>query len=208
MRVSKRPAKAKPRTTLLPERLRHELLVFGPSFDAAPFALDLYRLVCIVLADKSIGKLVGPDYLNTTPIQELQDRYRGGELIRILISSAVALRILFDQRPRDPISKRMVSRFDSVSKRECGQLWSRWPKDKRKPEPLTLREACNKIIHAEDIKDDIMVPDLAMNPDLIGTYIRPFLDLYGTKNGQKWRAKLSIIEFAQHGAFAFLREMP
>jgi hypothetical protein len=196
--MSKPPAKRKPRAVRLPETLRHALLVSGPSFDAAPFALDLYRLLCVALADKSIGVLADdPDYDNMSPIQDLQDRFRDGELIRVLISSAVALRILFDRH----------TDLRSTSKRMCGQLWPQWPKHKRKAEPLTLREACNKIIHAEDIKDDLIVPDLAMNPDMIGTYIRPFLDLYGTKGGKKWRARLSIIQFARHGAFAFLRWM-
>jgi hypothetical protein len=98
--MSKRPAK--PRLTLLSETFRDDLLVFGPKFDAAPFALDLYRLLCMVLADKKIGALADdPDYDNMSPIQDLQDSFRDGELIRILISSAVALRILFDQRPRE-----------------------------------------------------------------------------------------------------------
>ena len=130
-----------------------------------------------------------------SPIQELQDRFRDGELIRILISSAVALRTLFDRH----------SQLGPASKKQCGQLWSRWPNGKQKPEPLTLREGCNKIIHARDKKDDLMVPNLPVNPDMIGTYIRPFVDLYGTKNGQQWRAKLSIVEFARHGTFALLR---
>jgi hypothetical protein len=220
--MSKRPAK--PRTTLLSETFRDNLLFPGPKFDATPFALDLYRLLCMVLADKKIGALADdPDYDNMSPIQDLQDSFRGGELIRILISSAVALRILFDQRPREldpllsrtgatkftyPHSKRMVSRFDTISKNRCGQLWSHWPKDKRKHEPLLLREACNKLIHADDITDEIMVPDLERNPDLIGTHIRPFINLYGIKSGKKWRARLSIVEFARHGAFAFFTQMP
>jgi hypothetical protein len=38
--------------------------------------------------------------------------------------------------------------------------------------------------------------------------IRPFVYLYGTKNGTLWRAKLSLVHFAQHGASIFLDWMP
>ena len=66
-------------------------------------------------------------------------------MIRILISSAVALRILLDQHPTE---------FEKTPMQPCGSLWPSWPKNKRRPEVLTLREACNKIVHSEDIKDD------------------------------------------------------
>jgi hypothetical protein len=68
-----------------------------------------------------------------------------------------------------------------------------------------LREACNKIIHATDIKDDLVIPDKAQNPDEEGSYVRPFLYLYGTKENDGWRAQLSIVEFVRGAASAFTR---
>jgi hypothetical protein len=138
----------------------------NPNLDGGPFALDLYRLLCMMLADKQIAALVDQLAYTTPPVQELQDRYRSSEIIRILISSAVTLRILFDQHPRA---------FDTLPHKPCGKLWPRWPEQKRTSELLTLREACNKIIHARNIEDVPVIPDLHRNPDLMGSYIRPFL---------------------------------
>jgi hypothetical protein len=36
---------------------------------------------------------------------------------------------------------------------------------------LTLREACNKIIHERDIKDDPVIPYPNSNPDEMSSYI-------------------------------------
>jgi len=168
------------------------------EFDGGPFALDLYRLLAIVLSDQRIAQLGDETRYHQPPVWQLQDQFRKGEVIRILISSAVALRILLDQHPTE---------FKKTSMQPCGSLWPSWPKNKRKPEVLTLREACNKIVHSEDIKDDLVIPDRRYNPDELGVYIRPFAYLYGTKDDSRWRAKLSIVDFAQLGALVFLHWM-
>ena len=50
-----------------------------------------------------------------------------------------------------------------------------------------------------------MIPDRAQNPDEEGSYIRPFVYLYGTKEKIVWRAQLSIVEFVRGAASAFTR---
>jgi hypothetical protein len=102
---------------------------------------------------------------------------------------------LFDQHEQE---------FEGVSKRPCGQLFSDWPK-REQIEDLTLREACNKIIHATEIRHNVVDPDPGYNPDQIGVYLRPYLHLYGTKEGRNWKADLKIIEFAKFGAAALVR---
>jgi hypothetical protein len=174
-------------------------LTRGHPFDGGPFALDLYRLLAMVLSDQRIAQLGNETRYHQPPVWQLQDRFRKAEVMRILISSAVALRILLDQHPR---------RFKDTRVQPCGSLWPSWPKHKRKTEVLTLREACNKIIHSGDIRDDVVIPDRRSNPDELGVYIRPFAYLYGTKDGSDWRAKLSIVDFAQLGASVFLYWMP
>jgi hypothetical protein len=151
-----------------------------------PLTLDLYRLLCMALGDKQIGPLA----TEHSPIQRLQG-YRKGEVLRILTSWAVALRILLDQHPK---------LFKSSTKANCGTLWSKWSKPRTIAEPLMLREACNKIIHATKIHDDLVIPYRRYNPDEAESYIRPFLYLYGTKDGKDWRAKLSMVDFVRSGA--------
>ncbi|OKO75935.1 hypothetical protein AC629_33370 [Bradyrhizobium sp. NAS80.1] len=92
------------------------------------------------------------------------------EVTRILISCAAGLRIQFDQLgPKDEQSS------------DCGKLFPNWATDPDKVEVLSLREACNKIIHATDIRFDVVVPDAAINPDEEGAYYQPHLYLYGSK---------------------------
>jgi hypothetical protein len=167
----------------------------GHRFDGELFALDVYRLLAVVLSDERIARLGDETRWPRPPVWQLQERFRRGEVVRILISSAVALRALLDQHPRE---------FKRVGARPCGSLWSRWPKHRGKPGVLTVREACNKIIHSDDIGDDLVVPDRRHNPDETGAYIRPFLYLYGTKGASRWRAKLSIVDFAERAAYVFL----
>ena len=80
-------------------------LTQGQQFDGGPFALDLYRLLGMVLSDKRMASLGDEATHYMPPAWRLQERFRKAELLRILISSAVALRILFDQK-RDPRDQR------------------------------------------------------------------------------------------------------
>jgi hypothetical protein len=150
------------RTDVAEEKLPEYLSRLGHVFDPAPFAQDLYRLVCLVLADKPVAKL-GPDYFH---LHQIKVGFVRAEVTRILISIAVALRIRFDQQ--DPKTLHELNRTD------CGKLYETWPG--RKNKVLTLREACNKIIHAKQIRFDSVVPDEAPNPFVAGAYIsRPYL---------------------------------
>jgi len=113
-----------------------------------------------------------------------------------LISSAIALRIWLDQRP---------PRAFADMKTNCGKLYPNWPRQKKKVEVLSLREACNKIIHAETMNEDLVVPDRARNPDYEGAYLRPRVYLYSGKGKQHWRAILSIVDFVKWGTAVFWR---
>lgn len=172
---------------------------FDPHFtqahlvEAGSFNLDLYRLVCMVLADRAVANHA----LNSLSITTLQDTYLRVEVTRILISCAAGLCIKFDQLPK---------RAFANTKTDCGKLYPDWQAQKMKVEVLTLREACNKIIHATDIRFDEVIPGTASrNPDREGVYLRPHLYLYGTRDRRAWRVKLSMIDFAKYGAALFLR---
>ncbi|MBR1278666.1 hypothetical protein [Bradyrhizobium sp. AUGA SZCCT0283] len=163
----------------------------GHSIEPGAFTLDLYRLVCMVLADRQVANRT----LTSDAIRSLQETHLRPEIGRILISCAAGLRILFDARPA---IKGWIDRSD------CGKLYPDWPSDESKVEKLTLREACNKIIHAQQIRFDEVVPNAAANPDNEGVFLRPYLYLYGSRNRHEWRAVLSIIDFAKWGAASFL----
>ena len=159
------------------------------SISEATRAADAMRDVAKVLARRVVNLVSGHF---SDEISELRG-HLAGELLRILISSAVALRIAFNQYPE----------FEKLKKTDCGKLYQNWPKQKRKPTILTLCEACNKIIHAKKLHHDIVEPSPGRNPDQ--EYLQPYLYLYGKKNEQDWRAELSIINFVKWGAVVFLR---
>jgi hypothetical protein len=73
-------------------------------------------------------------------------RYRPFETRILEVKNSVALGIWFDQA--DP---EVFERLNT----NCGTLWKKWEtKPKAKGEVPTLREACNKIIHATKVHYD------------------------------------------------------
>jgi hypothetical protein len=162
----------------------------GHRFNTGPFLLDLYRLFGIVLGDRQLAEMEHGKY---SAIELLRSEYAHSELIRILTSTATALRILFDQH--EP--------FANVSQRPCGELFVEWPTPASID--LTLRETCNKIIHARKVNYDEVDPDPGYNPDQIGVYLRPYVHLYGKKDFCDWKATLSIIDFGRFAATVFQR---
>lgn len=160
------------------------------AIEPGAFVLDLYRLTCMVSASRDVAKRG----LEAPALAMMQGGFFKSEVTRILISCAAGLRIQFDQHPqRTPIEQRS----------DCGKLFPNWATDPKQVEVLTLREACNKIIHATDIRFDVVVPNAAVNPDEEGAYYRPHLYLYGSKSRNDWRAELSLFDFARWGAAGF-----
>jgi hypothetical protein len=162
----------------------------GHQFDPGPVLLDLHRLLCAVLADPRVAKLVLDEF---DPIWALRQEHLRTEVTRIMVSSAVALRIVFD-RENPKIFKKL--------KTDCGKLYPDWAGKKQKV-ALSLREACNKIIHATEIRFDVVSPRGHL-PHYPGSYIRPQLYLYGKKDKLEWRAKLSLIDFVKQAARVLL----
>jgi hypothetical protein len=162
----------------------------GHRFDTGPFLLDLYRLFGIVYGDRQLTRMEEEQH----SIASLRGAYLYSELIRILTSTAVVLRILFDQHPE---------LFAEVSQRPCGKLQS--DRSQTQIEDLMLREACNKIIHATKVHYDEQDPDPGYSPDQIGMYILAYVHLYGERNGLEWKADLSIINFAKFAVSVLAR---
>jgi hypothetical protein len=170
------------------EELTPDYIRPGLHFDAGPLGLDLYRLLCLYLADRRVMSLALDD---RDSIRALHDSHIDVEVLRILISSAVTLRIALDQYSGIAFGPKSI-------KGTCGLLWPNWPEHKN--EPLTIREACNKIIHATKIQRDIANLSPDGNPDNPDAHVLPNVYLYGERGGQGWRAKLSIIDFVKRGA--------
>jgi hypothetical protein len=75
----------------------NDLLKPGHHFGTGPYLLDLYRLLCMVLADRPLAEMEE----HAITIHRLRGEFVYPELIRILTSTATVLRILFDHYERE-----------------------------------------------------------------------------------------------------------
>ncbi len=65
------------------------------------------------------------------------------------------------------------------------------PQDSTGEQGLSLREACNKIIHATKIHFDVSENEIGV------LYVNPHIYLYGKKFDKDWKAKLDVLDFAR-----------
>ena len=99
--------------------------------------------------------------------------------VRELVQSSSLVRLVCESNSINRMNQQGEQRSD------CGKLFPNWATDPKTVKVLSLREACNKIIHATDIRFDVVVPDAAMNPDEEGAYYQARLYLYGSKGTQR-----------------------
>ena len=116
----------------------------GIFFDVQAFRLDLYRLLCCFYASGGFSRLRDTGDFSARELGEVGGEFEEFEITRLLVSIAASVRVIQD-RDRELFKK---------LKTNCGRLIPdlRHP---RKYEPLPLREACNKIIHAKRFNFDV-----------------------------------------------------
>lgn len=160
----------------------------GFFFDVNSFRLDLYRLISCFYASVTFAEF-GED-IDDDPVRDLQGDFEEFEVTRLLVNIAVTARIMDD---RD-------DRFSKRFELECGQLVN----DLAEPDnvqPLNLRAACNKIIHARKFNWD--VDQLKDEGSLLyptTRFITPCMYLYGTNEKKEWKVTLDITKFIRHNA--------
>jgi hypothetical protein len=141
--------------------------------------LELHRLMAIFLASKNFAALRnGHPGEGDDPIYQLQE-CEEEEITRILLVLAITARVIDDREDH----------IYEVVGTNCGSF----QRDASNPadEELTLREACNKIIHAKKIRLD-------MEEDGNGQrYLNPFIYIYGKQGEMGWKATLDVIRFAK-----------
>lgn len=180
------------RTTKLPrhEPLESPRVEFKPEhnfrpgmfFDEAAFKLDLYRLLACFYASSGYARLRDSAQRDLASAGDLGGAFEESEITRLLVSIAARVRVIQD-REREY--------FKRVKGTECGRL-VRDVKHPRTWEPLSWREACNKIIHAKHFHVDLQrVP---RNPNDYPP-LRPIIYLYGTQDRAEWKATLNVVAF-------------
>ncbi|UEX76291.1 hypothetical protein [Sediminicurvatus halobius] len=146
------------------------------SLDLKPMRLDVYRLACQFegsgpLSDEREDLSVDMHQA----LKDLEKEFFCDEASRILLQSATIIRMLDDESEADSDEKNPFF---------CGFLQTA-----DKEERLSLREACNKIIHARKINFDQSLEE--------GTQgcFGPYVYLYGTRSRTDWKATLYIRQF-------------
>ena len=133
------------------------ILTPGYRLNSATVLRDLYRLAAALLSWKSFQTWSGA---TGKSLLELRERFAEDELTHLLVSTAIANRLHLDHMKQLREDPQELS-FQPVEG-NCGLLFQ--PANSREGMPLQLREACNKIIHAQDIEiTDIMEPVLKLS---------------------------------------------
>ena len=110
--------------------------------DRESIKLDAYRLLCLFYANKEIARLSDPMGDYPDPAVHLERAFFAKEVTRLLLAVAIGVRTLDDQMERLPSSDPDRDRYIETRRRvnrthQCMEF-----------DPMSLREACNKIIHA------------------------------------------------------------
>ena len=142
--------------------------------------LELHRLLAIIFVSKSFAELRTGTGEKWEAIDHLQ-QFEGDEITRILLAVAITARVIDDRNNKV---------LDLVA-RDCGTLVDTDAKGAAET-GLSLREACNKIIHAKKVRFDTSELDTTQ------TYLNPVIYLYGERRkGQEWKAVLNVVTFAE-----------
>lgn len=144
--------------------------------------IELWRLLCIFLAEKPLAQLVK----DTDPkgfLLYLKAQHDDDEVARLLLTTAASLRLA-----------RAHGGWAFPDDMSCGDLWRDAESDVA--EPLTLWEACNKIIHADTLRHHVD----RLGP--VDTYWEPRVSLYGRSGQKAWKAVLDIHRYVHAGARA------
>jgi len=162
-------------------------------FDDIQIEKDLYHLLCYFLASPRLSDLAIEDYehrghqgihvfnmfLNAFEKQNIQE---------LLISIAVRLRMI-DDRLNINHKKQINGERNDVGTLTKGT-------GKAGDKILTIRDACNKVIHATLIEYSSDSIELRGKKK---TYLKPELFLYDKTDKSGWKAKIDIIRFVKIG---------
>lgn len=146
----------------------------GFTMNPARIRYDAYRLLATIYASQSFPH-EPIDMEDPRSLAHLASEFEADESTHLLLSIAIAVRTT-------------LNRETELADLVCGEL-----ADASGPKPLTVRDACNKVIHAEKIRADL---------ELDGSRVvrqNPIMHLEGeAPGGKRWVARLELERFAAH----------
>jgi hypothetical protein len=145
----------------------------GFSMNPARIRYDIYRLLATIYASQHFPH-DDVDTEDPRSLAHLAGEFESDESTHLLLAIAISVRTA-------------LNRDTEIGRLSCGELT-----DGTGTTLLTVREACNKVIHAEKIRADV---------ELDGRRIvrqNPVMLFEGTRDGKKWTARLDLEPFASH----------
>ncbi len=146
----------------------------GFTMNPARIRYDAYRLLATIYASQFFPH-EPIDTEGPRGLARLASEFEADESTHLLLSIAIAVRTT-------------LNRETELAGLVCGEL-----ADASGTKPLTLHEACNKVIHANKIRADV---------ELDGSLVvrqNPIMHLEGeTPGGKWWAARLDLEPFAAH----------
>ena len=115
--------------------------------DVESIKLNSYRLISLFYANKEIARSTNPE--SRDGIAKLEDKFFFSEMSKLLIEIAISIRVLDDQMKVLPESSEIKKAYDAAmivtnKKHSCMMF-----------DELSLRETCNKIIHADLVEPHV-----------------------------------------------------
>jgi hypothetical protein len=161
------------------------------QLNAAAALRDLYRLLCAVASEQRLLRVIKR---RDDPLLSLREKFVDDEIVQLLVQTAVMNRIQLDhlaelRKGDNPALPPIDYGCGDIKEDMENEEWS----------GLTFRDACNKIVHAQQIAVERDGPP---NRDLFDR-IPEGLILRGTKNGKAWQAHLSLYEYIRASTLNF-----
>jgi hypothetical protein len=148
--------------------------------DPNAYFLEIYRLLCHVLASAAISEVQRGFRRNL-----FNTAFQRSEISRLLIHVATYYRVKYDDGSWEH-APWLHEQYEGV-----GVLVD----DVEQPDAsrsLAFREACNKVIHAKRVNFDGS-PD---SEESIGA-LNATVHLYGERLGRQWKAQIDLVEFCR-----------
>jgi hypothetical protein len=162
----------------------------GPQLDSLACREKLYHLLSLFFASPRIAELCDDEI--GCPFRQMLDEHEEVVITRLLIETAVLIRMkddLFEQQHGLPAD---------ANKDIVGSLCIL--KTDAQPIELTLREACNKLIHAKLINFDVEEKPYCFHE----RYLNPKIFAYGAnQKGIEWKAEVDIAKWVSFGCTMF-----
>jgi hypothetical protein len=163
--------------------------VKGPNLDGLTCREKLYHLLALFFASRHIADLCYDEI--GCSFRQMLDEHQEQRITQLLVETAVLIRM------KDDLFEQQHGVSAETQNDVVGLLRS--PDTSTTPQPLTLREGANKVIHAK-----LMNFDLEREDEWHARYLKPVVYLYGEQRGTKWKAELNVVKWAEYGCAIML----